>query len=216
MTNKYLAVFLENRGLKTSYAEAILYGGRKTGGEELPIESTSTEEPPNEEPPIESTTSTTTTTEEPTTNKPSMKTQLYDAAVKPVFNIGKARTLEEKIVKMIQNALLFNAKITNVNEMNKADHEKQVKEDIEKIKKLVVPKQIDMLYGGGFLMFDSKFNIKQMIYTCYKDGKNPVFSSEPVNPNTENNAINKIINSNMTKYKSSQISGEILKIIPTL
>jgi hypothetical protein len=65
-------------------------------------------------------------------------------------------------------------------------------------------------------MFDSKFNIKQMIYTCYKDGKNPVFSSEPVNPNTENNAINKIINSNMTKYKSSQISGEILKIIPTL
>ena len=93
------------------------------------------------------------------------------------------------------------------------DHEEQVKKDLEKIKKLVVTKQIDMLYGGGFLVFDSNFDIKQLIYTAFKDGNTPVFSSQIVNPNTENNAINSILQSEMAKYNSLDVSSEILQII---
>ena len=70
-----------------------------------------------------------------------------------------------------------------------------------------------MLYGGGFLVFDSNFDIKQLIYMAFKDGNTPVFSSQIVNPNTENNSINHILQSDMAEYDSSNVSSEIRKII---
>ena len=194
MGNKYLAIFLQNRGLKTSYAENILYGGGKTLARSHPKNNI-------------------------------VKPHLYDTTEvisggdnipQVIYKGGKSSVedLSKKLIKAIQDALLFNRKMGKVSQINSAEHTKQVDEDIIKIKNLDVSNQIDMLFGGGFLMFDSNFNIKQMIYTCFKDGENPVFSSNLIGTTTGNDSINKILQTEMKPYVSSVISGEILKIAP--
>jgi len=210
MVNKHLAIILQKHGLKSSYAENILYGGlSKTGNSKTGNSKTGDSKTGNSKTggvgpvgPV---------------GTVSGDVSVAPEALEPI-STKKDQDLQvilaKKIVNALKNALYFNNKMDTVNNENDSDHEKKVQEDIEKIKNLVVSKKIDMLYGGGFLIFDSTLNIKQMIYTCYKDGKMPVFSSLSVNPNTEGNSINKILKSNMKPYVSSDIAGEITKIAP--
>ena len=204
MGNKYLAIFLQNRGLKTSYAENILYGGGKTLARSHPKNNIV-------KPHLYDTTEVISGGD----NIPQVISG-GDNIPQVIYKGGKSSVedLSKKLIKAIQDALLFNRKMGKVSQINSAEHTKQVDEDIIKIKNLDVSNQIDMLFGGGFLMFDSNFNIKQMIYTCFKDGENPVFSSNLIGTTTGNDSINKILQTEMKPYVSSVISGEILKIAP--
>jgi len=189
MKNKYLEIFLQKFVLNIDDHKI---GG---DGDDNTIEGTVSVIPNNE--PIEKS-----------------KSTIYNKIKKSLrINKSNEEILSEKIVKAIQDSLYFIRKMDKVNKTNSEEHDKQVKEDIQKIKKLAIIKQIDMLYGGGFIMFDSNFNINQMIYTCMKDGKTSVFINESINTNTENNSINKILQSDMNKYNSKDISNEIINTL---
>ena len=208
MTNPHLAFLLKQYGLKSINAEKILYGSddikppldtshiqpiiQKIIGGEGEIENTVG--PLNEAGPQ----------------------ALDNNGVQPpkpsilssITTLFKSKTPEEKlavkIVKSIKNALDFINKKDNASNLNEAEHTEQVKKDIEKLRKFIVTKQIDMNYGGGFMVFDSNFNMKNMIYTCYKD-KIPKFASEEIQPSMVANSVNSILQGKMDNYDSKKI-----------
>lgn len=200
MVNKHLALLLQRYGLKYSYAEKKIYGGDiNNEGDDKIIQgevSINTEEvnkqdnAKNEDgsqPP-----------------KPSILSRITSSLKKKT----PEQILAENIVKSIQDALNISIKKSSLLDKNTAEHDIQVKKDIEKITKFVISKKIDMNYGGGLLMFDSTFDIKNMIYMCNRDNK-PMFDSLKIEPNMKNNSINTILQGSMQTYKSAKIVEEI-------
>lgn len=196
MINENLRYLLKKNGLKTDQAEKILYGLDINGVDGDDIKKAIVGGDPQNidestEPPKQST-------------------------ISKILNVIKSKSKEEilagQIVQSLKYALEIVTKTSSADKTNKLDHAKQVTKDIEKIKKFEVPKQIDMNYGGGFIVFDSNFNIKDMIYTCYKDN-NPKFASIDIKPTMPNNAINTLLQGNMQTYSSKKIVEKMNKII---
>lgn len=90
---------------------------------------------------------------------------------------------------------------------------KELKRDYEKIKNLKMTNQIDLNYGGGFLIFDSNFKIQHMLHVLNDPQNKPKFMSLPIGENMENNTINANLKENHQPLNIIAVLAEIKKIV---
>jgi len=90
---------------------------------------------------------------------------------------------------------------------------KQITKDYEKIKNLKMKNQIDLNYGGGFLIFDSNFKVQHMIHLLNDPQNAPKFMSLHIGENMENNTINANLKDNHQPYQAVSVVTEIKKIV---
>ena len=187
MVNSYLEIFLKRKGLKCTYAEKVLFGceNKKSEKKKENIQDNNKK------------------------GGASVLSTIYNA----VAGNPPEYILSRKITEAIKIAL-YNASV-QLAEGEKSDEllDKRIEQDIENIKKLVIQNQIDMNYGGGFLIFDSKFNIKELMYLGFIEGKTPMYASESVEPNMMNNTINNILHNSMKEYDSETVADEIFELL---
>jgi len=192
MVNSYLEIFLKRKGLKCTYAEKVLFGceTKKLENKKETVQKENIQD-------------------NNTKGGASVLSTMYNA----VAGNPPEYILSRKITEAITTAL-YNASVQLANG-EKGDEllDKRIEEDIENIKKLVIQNQIDMNYGGGFLIFDSKFNIKELMYLGFTEDKTPMYGLEPIQPNMTNNTINTILHNSMKEYDSETVADELFELL---
>jgi hypothetical protein len=114
---------------------------------------------------------------------------------KSIVGVSKEAKLALKITNTIKKSL------QNVSQKKAVDKDNSIQID-----KLFVSTPIDLDYGGGFLVFDSNFQIRKLIHMATVDN-DAILKVQDVVPNI-NISIDGAIN-----YDINQIRGAILDVI---